>query len=68
MEQVKMAAKELGGKVSGKGKKHEPKSEADVQLKAAQDLLKQLVPNLKDKPLMHVNKAIKQIDAALAKH
>lgn len=68
MEQLKLAAKELGGHLTGKGKKHESKSEADAQLKAAQNLLKQLVPNLKDKPLMHVNKAIKQIDAALAKH
>jgi|SRR6516165_1388587 hypothetical protein len=66
MKQIERAVHELGGKISGKGKGHEPQATSDAQLKAAKELLQQAVPNLTGKPLKHVNAAIKDIDEALA--
>jgi hypothetical protein len=66
MKQIKMAAKELGGEISGHGKKHEPQGTSDAQLKAAQGLLQQASTGLAGKALKHVNKAIAELNTALA--
>ena len=66
MKQIELAVKELGGKISGKGKGHEPQATSDAQLKAAQAMLQQAVGGLSGNALTHVNNAIKQISTALA--
>jgi hypothetical protein len=66
MKQIELAVKELGGKISGKGKGHEPQATSDAQLKAAQAMLQQTAGGLSGKALTHVNNAIKQISTALA--
>jgi hypothetical protein len=66
MKQIEAAVKELGGKISGKGKGHEPQGTSDAQLKAAQAMLQQTTSGLTGKALKHVNAAITQITDALA--
>jgi len=66
MKQIELAAKELGGAISGKGKGHEPQGTSDAQLRAARELLQQASAGLSGKPLKHVNAAIAQITTALA--
>jgi hypothetical protein len=66
MKQIELAVQELGGKISGNGKGHEPQGTSDAQLKAAQILLQQAGTGLAGKALTHVNNAIKQINTALA--
>ncbi len=65
MEQIKLAAKELGGSISGHGKARESQMSSDLQLKAAVGLLQQAAPSLTGKPLKHVNNAIQQLVNAL---
>jgi cob(I)alamin adenosyltransferase len=66
MKQIQLAVKELGGRISGKGRGHEPQGTSDAQLKAAQVLLQQASTGLTGKPLKHVNAAITQISVALS--
>ena len=66
MKQIELAVQELGGKISGKGRGREPQATSDVQLRAAQVLLKQASSGLSGKALKHVNAAIVQINTALA--
>lgn len=65
MKQIKLAVGELGGKISAKGKGHEPQAASDAQLRAAESLLQQAGAGLSGKPLKHVNLAISQINTAL---
>ena len=65
MKQIELAVQGLGGKISGKGKGHEPQGTSDSQLRVAQSLLQQAVVRLSAKPLKHVNAAIAQINTAL---
>jgi hypothetical protein len=66
MKQIDAALGEMGAKVSGKGKNHEPQGTSDAQLRAAQGLLQQAKGGLSGKSLKHVNAAIAQINDALA--
>jgi hypothetical protein len=66
MKQIELAVHELGGKISGKGRGHEPQGASDAQLRAAQALLQQAAAGLSKKPLKHVNAAIAQINVALS--
>ena len=66
MKQVELAVQELGGKISGKGKGHEPQGTSDAQLRAAQSLLQQASAGLSRKELKHVQAAIAQINIALS--
>lgn len=66
MKHIEKAAAELGGKISGDGKGHEPQGTSDAQLRTAKSLLEKAVPNLSGKALRQVNEAIKEIDEALA--
>lgn len=66
MEQIRLAAKELGGTISGKGKGHEPQATSDAQLKAAIGLLQQAGTGLAGAPLKHINNAIAQLNTALS--
>jgi hypothetical protein len=66
MKQIELAVRELGGKISGKGKGHEPQGTSDAQLRAAQSLLQQAAAGLSKKPLKHVNAAIEQLNIALS--
>lgn len=66
MKQIELALGEAGGKVSGKGKNHEPQGTSDAQLRAAQGLLQQAKGGLSGKGLKHVENAIAQINDALA--
>jgi len=66
MNQVQLAVKELGGKIGGHGKKHESKTAADADMRAAQSLLEKTAGSLTGKPLKHVNNAIDEIKKALA--
>jgi len=66
MKQIELAVQELGGKISGKGRGHEPQATSDAQLRAAQTLLQQAGSGLSGKALKHVNAAIAQINTALA--
>jgi hypothetical protein len=66
MEQIKQAAQELGGKISGKGKGHEPQATSDAQLRAAQGLIRQASAGVPAKALKHLSDAIAQINDALA--
>jgi hypothetical protein len=65
MKQIELALGEKGAKVSGKGKVREPQSTSDAQLRAAQALLQEAVPQLSGKALKHVNAAVSQISTAL---
>ena len=65
MKQIEAAGVVLGVKVQGDGKGHEQQGTSDEQLRTAQGLLQQAVPNLTGKALKHVNKAIEQISTAL---
>ena len=65
MKQIEAAVKELGGKISGKGRGHEPQGTSDAQLRAARVLLQQTT-GLSGKALKHVDNAIAQINTALA--
>ena len=65
MNQIKLAVKELGGNISGKGKGHEPQGTSDAQLRAAIGLLQDAKAGLAGKPLKHVNLAIEQLNTAL---
>ena len=66
MKQIELAVHELGGKISGKGRGHEPQGTSDGQLRAAQSLLQQATGGLSKKALKHVNAAIVQINIALS--
>jgi hypothetical protein len=66
MKQIEAAFGELGGKVSGKGRNHEPQGTSDAQLRAAQGLLQQACAGLSGKALKHVQEAINQISIALS--
>jgi hypothetical protein len=66
MKQIELAVQELGGRISGKGKGHEPQGTSDAQLRAAQGLLQQARAGLSGKALRHVNASIAQINDALA--
>jgi hypothetical protein len=66
MKQIELAVQALGGKISGKGRGHEPQATSDAQLRAAQALLQQASGGLSGKSLKHVNAAITQISTALA--
>jgi hypothetical protein len=66
MKQIELAVQELGGKISGKGKGHEPQAASDAQLRAAQALLQQAAGGLSKKALKHVNAAIEQLNIALS--
>ena len=66
MKQIELALGEKGAKVSGKGAVRESQSTSDAQLRAAQALLKEAVPQLSGKALKHVNAAISQITTALS--
>jgi hypothetical protein len=66
MKQIELALQEHGGKVSGKGRRHEPQGTSDAQLRAAEGLLQQASSELSGKALKHVNAAIIQINTALA--
>jgi hypothetical protein len=66
MKQIEAALGEAGGKVSGKGKVHEPQGTSDAQLRAAAGLLQQAKGGLSGKALKHVDNAIAQINDALA--
>jgi hypothetical protein len=66
MKQIEAALGEIGGKISSKGRNHEPQGTSDAQLRAAQGLLKQASAGLSGKALKHVQAAIKQISIALS--
>ncbi len=66
MKQIEAALGELGGKISSKGRNHEPQGTSDAQLRAAQGLLKQARAGLSGKALKHVEAAISQISIALS--
>jgi hypothetical protein len=66
MKQIELAVREFGGKISGKGRGHEPQGTSDAQLRAAQGLLQQAAGGLSKKALKHVNAAIEQINVALS--
>jgi hypothetical protein len=66
MKQIELALGEVGAKVSGKGKNHEPQGTSDAQLRAAQGLLQEAKGGLSGKGLKHVDNAIAQINDALA--
>jgi hypothetical protein len=66
MKQIEAALGEVGGKVSGKGKNHEPQGTSDAQMRAAQGLLQQASAGLSGKALKHVDKAITQISEGLS--
>ena len=66
MKQIDAALGEIGAKVSGKGKKHEPQGTSDAQMRAAEALLQQASAGLSRKALKHVNAAITQINDGLA--
>lgn len=66
MKQIDAALGEIGAKVSGHGKKHEPQGTSDAQMRAAEDLLQQASAGLSPKALKHVNNAITQIKDGLA--
>ncbi len=66
MKQIELALGEVGAKVSGKGRNHEPQGTSDAQLRAAQSLLQQARGGLTGKALKHVDNAITQINDALA--
>ena len=66
MKQIELAVQELGGKISGHGKVHEPQGTSDAQLRSAEGLLQQASGGLSGKALKHVKDAIKEISDALA--
>lgn len=66
MKQIDAALGEIGAKVSGKGKKHEPQGTSDAQMRAAETLLQQAGTGLSGKALKHVQKAIAEINDGLA--
>jgi hypothetical protein len=66
MKQIEAALGELGEKISGNGRNHEPQGTSDAQLRAAQGLLQQASAGLSGRALRHVNLAINQISTALA--
>jgi hypothetical protein len=66
MKQIDAALGEIGAKVSGKGRNHEPQGTSDAQMRAAQDLLQQASAGLSGRALKHLNAAIAQINDGLA--
>jgi ribose 5-phosphate isomerase RpiB len=66
MKQIELAVQELGVKISGKGRGHEPQGTSDAQLRAAQVLLQQAAGGLSKKALKHANAAIEQLNIALS--
>lgn len=66
MKQIDAALGEIGTKVSGKGKKHEPQGTSDAQMRAAETLLQQASTGLTGKARRDVNAAITQINDGLA--
>ena len=66
MKQIEAALSELGEKISGQGRGHEPQGTSDAQLRAAQVLLQQAGAGLTGKALKHVNEAASQISTALS--
>ena len=65
MKQIDDALGEMGAKVSGKGRRHEPQGTSDAQLRAARDMLQQAT-GLSAKAAKHVSKAIAEINIALS--
>jgi hypothetical protein len=66
MKQIEAALGEIGAKVSGNGKNHEPQGTSDAQMRAAESLLQQASAGLSGKALKHVDNAITQINDGLA--
>jgi hypothetical protein len=66
MKLIKLAVEDLGGKISGHGRGREPQGTSDAQLRAAEGLLQQAVTGLSGSALNHVNRAVNQINTALA--
>lgn len=66
MKQIEAALGEVGAKVSGKGKNHEPQGTSDAQMRAAESLIQQASGGLSGKALKHANNAIGQINDGLA--
>ena len=66
MKQIEAALGEIGGKISSKGRNHEPQGTSDAQLRAAQGLLEQASAGLSRQALKHVQAAIHQISIALS--
>jgi hypothetical protein len=66
MKQIDAALGEIGAKVSGKGRNHEPQGTSDAQMRAAESLLQEARPGLSGKALKHVENAIAQINDGLA--
>lgn len=66
MKQIEAAFGEMGWKIRGTGKVHEPQGTSDARLRSAESLLKQAGAGLSLKALKHVNDAIGQINDALA--
>ena len=65
MKEVEAAGKELGIKIRGDGKGREKQGVSDEQLRIARGLLEEARGELHGKPLIHVDKAIHQINIAL---
>jgi len=66
MKQIELALGEMGEKINGRGRVHEPQAASDAQLRAAQGLLEQASAGLSAKAHKHVEAAIKQISTALS--
>jgi hypothetical protein len=66
MKQIEVALGEIGAKVSGKGKNHEPQGTSDAQMRAAESLLQEARSGLSGKAIKHVDNAITQINDGLA--
>jgi hypothetical protein len=69
MKQIKEASKLMGVKFHGEGKGHERQSVSDAQLREAQAMLEktsgELQANKQERPLKHVNAAIREVSEAL---
>jgi len=65
MKQIEAAAKLLKADIHGDGRGHEKQRVSDEQLRIARGMLEQTRPELRGKPLKHVDRAIKQINIAL---
>lgn len=69
MKQIKEAAKIMGVKFHGEGNGHERQRVSDAQLREAQALLEkasgELQANKQERPLKHVNAAIREVSEAL---
>ncbi len=66
MEQIRLALREQGDTISGKGRGREPQGTSDAQLRAAIGLLEQAKGSLSGRELQRVNAAIVQLNTALS--